>query len=274
MFLLLALVQAVALPTDVSVMTFNIRYGTAADGENAWPNRRPQLISLIHRHDPDILGLQEALEFQLKEINDQLAGYGRAGVGRDDGRGRGEFSPILYRRSRFRLLASGTFWFSPTPEVPGSTGWGNGITRIATWARLHDRRTGRSLYVFNLHLDHESAPSRDSSAVLLARRIRTREHPDPVVVMGDFNTAEQTFPLRFLVDSLPLTDTFRSVTGDTAGVGTFHGFTGRTDGARIDYILVDSSWTVQSAGIDRSREANRYPSDHFPVHAVIRRRAR
>jgi endonuclease/exonuclease/phosphatase family metal-dependent hydrolase len=270
----LTLLQAAPASPDIPVMSFNIRYGTAADSGNAWPGRRRPLVALIRRHGPDILGLQEALDFQLREVAGALSGYGRVGVGRDDGERRGEFSPILYRRSRFTLLASGTFWFSPTPDTPGSTGWGNVITRIATWARLRDQATGRTLYVYNLHLDHESAASRDSSALLLARRIRDREHPDPVLVLGDFNTGEHTFPVRFLVDSLRLSDTFREVTTDSAGVGTFHGFTGRANGERIDYILADSAWTVRSAGIDRSHRGGRYPSDHFPVHAVLRLRAR
>lgn len=272
MFLLLALLQTAALPGDISAMSFNIRYGTAADGVDAWPNRKPQLVELIRRHDPDILGLQEALDFQLKEIDSALSGYDRVGVGRDDGESRGEFSPVLYRRRRFELLASGTFWFSPTPETPGSTGWGNRITRIATWARLQDRTTKASFYVFNLHLDHESAPSRERSAWLLAERVRAREHPDPVIVMGDFNSGEDQPPVRYLLETLPLTDTFASVAGESTGVGTYHAFTGRTDGARIDHILVSSDWSIQAAGIDRSNEGGRYPSDHFPVFATLRPR--
>ena len=271
MFLLMALLQT-ALPGDISVMTFNIRYGTAADGVNAWPNRKPQLVELLRRHAPDILGLQEALDFQLTELDSALSGYSRVGVGRDDGESRGGFSPVLYHRRRFELLASGTFWFSPTPDIPGSTGWGNRITRIATWARLQDRATKASMYVFNLHLDHESAPSRERSAWLLAERIRAREHPDPVIVMGDFNSGENQPPVRYLLESLPLADTFGSVARDSTGVGTYHAFEGRTDGARIDHILVSSAWTIQSAGIDRSNAAGRYPSDHFPVFAILRPR--
>ena len=273
MLFLLALLQTPPLQTDLSAMSFNIRYGTAADGENAWPNRKAQLIEVIRQHDPDILGLQEALDVQLGEIDSALEGYARVGVGRDDGRSKGEFSPILYRRSRFELLASETFWFSPTPETPGSTGWGNHITRIATWARLRDRTTDTSFYVFNLHLDHESAPSREKSARLLAVRIRAREHPEPVIVMGDFNSGEDQPPVRLLIEAVPLTDALVSV-ADSGGMGTYHAFQGRTDGARIDHILLSGEWSVQAAGIDRSREASRYPSDHFPVYATLRLRPR
>jgi endonuclease/exonuclease/phosphatase family metal-dependent hydrolase len=272
MLLLLALLQATTPSGDINAMSFNIRYGTAADGVNSWPNRAPQLVSLIQRHDPDVLGLQEALDFQLKELDSALTGYARVGMGRDDGEFRGEYSPILYRGSRFELLASGTFWFSPTPETPGSTGWGNRITRICTWARLRDRTTRKTFYVFNLHLDHESAPSRERSAWLLADRIRGREYSDPVILMGDFNSGEDQPPVRYLVETLSLTDTFASVGRESTGVGTYHAFEGRTDGARIDHILVTTDWMVQSAGIDRSNEAGRYPSDHFPVFALLRPR--
>ena len=270
MLLLLALLQAVALPGDVSVLSFNIRYGTAADGADAWPHRQAQVIGVIQSHDPDILGVQEALDFQLKEIETGLPEYGRVGAGREDGARQGEFSAILYRRSRFEVREQGTFWFSPTPEVPGSTGWGNNITRICSWARLYDRESSRSFYVYNLHLDHESSPSRERSAEVLARRISERGNQDPVLVLGDFNAGEDQPPLLYLLKNVPLTDTFRALHPDATSVATYHGFTGRTEGPKIDHILVSSDWSPQSAGIDRSNQAGRYPSDHYPVYALVR----
>lgn len=274
MLLLLALLQAASPSGDASIMSFNIRYGTAADGADAWPNRRAQLIGVIRHHQPDILGLQEALSFQLLEIEAQMPEYGRIGVGRDDGRDKGEFSAILYRRSRYEVLEHGTFWFSPTPAIPGSTGWGNNITRICTWARFRDQVSSRSFYVYNVHLDHESAPSRERSAELLARRIAERENRDPVIVMGDFNAGEDDVPVQYLLKEVPLVDVFRRLHPDATGVGTYHAFRGRTEGARIDHILASADWSVQSAGIDRSNQAGRYPSDHFPVHAVLRLESR
>jgi endonuclease/exonuclease/phosphatase family metal-dependent hydrolase len=270
MLLILALLQALAGPGDVSVMSFNIRYGTARDGDNAWPNRRAQVIEVIARHQPDILGVQEALEFQLEEIQARLPGYGRTGVGRDDGRAAGEFSAVLYRKDRYEVRDQGTFWFSPEPETPGSTGWGNNITRICSWARMYDRELNQALYVYNLHLDHESAPSRQRSVELLAQRIAAREPADRVIVMGDFNAGEAQEPIRYLLRHVPLIDTFRTIHPDASGVGTYHGFTGRTDGEKIDHILIGSGWSVRSAGIDRSHAAGRFPSDHFPVVAVVR----
>jgi endonuclease/exonuclease/phosphatase family metal-dependent hydrolase len=168
------------------------------------------------------------------------------------------------------VRAQGTFWFSPTPEVPGSTRWGNTITRICSWARLEDRASARAFHVYNLHLDHESGPSRERSAEFLARRILARGARDPVLVLGDFNAGADQLPIRYLLTSVPLTDTFRALHPDTTGVGTYHAFTGRTEGPRIDHILASGEWTVRSAGIDRGNEAGRYPSDHYPVYAVVR----
>ena len=270
MLLILAFLQALVVPVDISVMTFNIRYGTAADGANAWPNRRDQVIALIARHHPDILGLQEALDFQLEEIESRLSEYGRIGVGRDDGVAAGEFSAILYRTSRYTVRDQGTFWFSPEPETPGSKGWGNTITRICSWARLHDRVLGRTFYVYNLHLDHQSVPSRQLSAELLSRRIAARRPRDPVIVMGDFNAGEEQEPMQHLLWNVPLSDSFRKVHPGATDVGTYHAFTGRTEGAMIDHILVGPEWTVRSSGIDRSNDSGRYPSDHYPVFAVVR----
>ncbi len=174
----------------LTVMTFNIRYGTANDGENHWTRRRELLFEVLRTADADLIGLQEALRFQIDEILAAVPGYGVVGVGRDDGKAAGEMSAILFRTSRFHVAESGTFWFSDTPEAPGSKSWGNRITRIASWARFIDR-DGRGFYHFNLHLDHESQPSREQSVQLLLQRIRSRSGRDePVIVTGDFNVGE------------------------------------------------------------------------------------
>ena len=151
-------------------MSFNIRYGTAKDGENHWTERREMLLDVIREQDADIVGLQEALASQIDEIVAAVPIYAVVGVGRDDAARAGEFSAILFRKDRLRVAEAGTFWFSDTPSVPGSKSWGNNITRISTWARFVDR-DGRGFYHFNLHLDHESQPSRERSTVLLKQRI-------------------------------------------------------------------------------------------------------
>ena len=265
-------------------MSFNIRYGTADDGENRWANRRELVFQVIREETPDLLGIQEALRFQLDEIHAAVPGYGEVGVGREDGETDGEYAAIFYRGNRFELVEQGTFWFSDTPDVPGSVSWGNRVTRVCTWARLVDRATGRGLYLFNVHFDHESQPSRERSAEMLASRIASRRFPDePVIVTGDFNAGEDNPAIRYLTgnargdtgtastNSPPpgLVDTFRSLHPGADNVGTFNGFRGTTDGPRIDGILVSAVWDVLGAQILRTNAVGRYPSDHFPVTAKL-----
>ena len=267
----------------LSVMTFNIRYGTANDGENRWTNRRDMLFALLRAEKPDLIGLQEALRFQVDEILAAVPGYAAVGVGRDDGKAAGEMSAILYRTSRFYVASSGTFWFSDTPETPGSKTWGNRITRISTWARFVDR-DGTAFSHYNLHLDHESQPSREKSTALLLERIKARAvATEPVIVTGDFNTGESNAALQVLVGPggpaampaagatpPPFIDTFRALHRDETEVGSFTAFKfGETKGDKIDYVLVQPGTRVLSAGIVRTSQNGRYPSDHFPVVARI-----
>jgi endonuclease/exonuclease/phosphatase family metal-dependent hydrolase len=256
-------------------MSFNIRYGTAQDGENSWEHRRAAVVEVVESYRPDVLGFQEALRFQLDELGAAMPRYQEIGVGRSDGVEAGEYAAIFVDRSRLEVLNSGTFWFSDTPEAPGSTSWGNDIPRICTWARLRDRAGGRSFYVYNSHWDHRSQPSRERSADLLMDRIAQREaRDDPVLVTGDFNAGESNPAfLHLLSDYAPggfrLFDTFRALHPDATGVGTFNGFEGLTDGEKIDAVLASGEWEVLEAEIIRAAPDSRYPSDHFPVVARL-----
>lgn len=259
---------------DVDILSFNIRYGTADDGVNAWPHRKELVYDVIRRQDSDFVGLQEALRFQIDVIRDAVPGYGEVGVGRDDGREAGEYSAILYKTSRWRAADSGTIWLSDTPDAPGSMSWGNEITRILTWGRFIERQTGRALWVFNTHFDHVSQPSREKSAELLASRIADRATADPVVVTGDFNAGERNPAILHLtgeVGAAPvrLVDTFRVLHPESQAVGTGGGFEGRRDGPKIDYVFVEPETRVRRAEIIRDSRDGRYPSDHFPVYAEI-----
>jgi endonuclease/exonuclease/phosphatase family metal-dependent hydrolase len=193
------------------------------------------------------------------------------GVGRDDGGEGGEYAAILYRTDRLELLDSGTFWFSDTPTVPGSTGWGNTIPRICTWGRFRDRLDDREFYHFNVHLDHASQPSRERSAALLAEQVNDPPTRAPVLVTGDFNAGEQNPAMTTLYDS-GLSDSYRHLHPDAADAGTFNDFVGARDGEKIDAILVGSGWVVEEADIVHTSRDGRYPSDHFPVTAVLARR--
>lgn len=255
----------------IRAVSFNIRYGTANDGEHRWERRREALFETIRHHAPHVLGVQEALRFQLDELGKAVPGYVMIGVGRDDGRDRGEFAAILVDSARFALLESGTFWLSDTPDVPGSMHWGNRITRITTWARLIDRETADTLRVFNVHWDHESQPSREKSAEALLSAIGRGAAREAVVVLGDFNADESNAAFRRLVEG-GLRDTFRARWPAAAVVGTFNAFRGDSLGGKIDAVLVDAGWDVSDAGIDRSRPGGVLASDHDAVWAVIRRR--
>jgi endonuclease/exonuclease/phosphatase family metal-dependent hydrolase len=269
--------QSVQTPArePLTVMSFNIRYGTANDGDNHWNLRREFLFDVMREADADLAGLQEALDAQLGELLQALPKYGLVGVGRDDGRTRGEYAAILYRRDRFRVSDAGTFWFSDTPEVVASRSWGNRITRICTWARFVDR-DGLAFWHYNVHLDHESQPSRERSAMLLAERIAARRAPaEPVIVTGDFNVGETNPALTRLTAPQPggpalFVDAFRVRHPDEPRAGTFNGFKfGQTAGDKIDYVLVLPGTDVLDAAIIRTSRNDRYPSDHFPVTARI-----
>jgi endonuclease/exonuclease/phosphatase family metal-dependent hydrolase len=228
------------------------------------------MFDLLRAQDPDVLGVQEALHFQLDEILAALPAYGMVGVGRSDGGQFGEYSAILYRASRLTVRRAGTFWFSDTPDIVKSNTWGNAIERICTWA-LFDDRQGRSFYLYNLHLDHVSQPSREKSVELLLARIAARAPAAAVVVTGDFNTGEANPATHAMLKVFR--DTFRVVHPDAKDVGTANQFTlEQIGGEKIDYVFVEPETEVLSADIVRTSSGGRYPSDHFPVTARIRLR--
>lgn len=270
----LLLVVAIAAPAsaqqDLRVMSFNIRYGTAKDGPNHWDLRRDFLVEVISAEAPDVIGVQEALHGQLVFLLAQLPAYAMVGVGRDDGKEAGEYSAILYRKDRLTVQQSDTFWFSDTPRAVASTSWGNRIPRICTWARFATP-TGATFYVYNVHLDHQSQPSREKSAALLRARIEAREPRAPFVVTGDFNAGEKNPAVHTLTAGNFAIDTFRVKHPTASPVGTFTGFEhGRVDGEKIDYVFVSPDFSVDEAAIVRTARDGKYPSDHFPVTARIR----
>lgn len=260
-------------PLGLGVMSYNIRYANPGDGEDRWEKRREQVYQLIREHDPDVIGLQEALRPQLDDLGKALPAYAEIGVGRDDGKVKGEYAAILYRHERFKVVDSGTFWFSDTPNVPGSKGWGNNVIRICTWARLRERNGQGEFWLFNVHLDHESQPSREKSTDLLARRVLERSPKLPVVVTGDFNAGEQNAAVLKMQDrekGAGLLDSFRVVHPDEKQAGTFNDF-GHAKGTteKIDHIFVGQPAKVLDAGIDRRSKEGRFPSDHFAVWANL-----
>ena len=266
---------------DLVVMSFNVRYAAANDGENNWDKRKDLACDVVRRQNPDLIGLQEALRSQIDDIRAALPQYGEIGVGREDGKTKGEYSAILYRKDRFDVNDSGTFWLSDTPEVPGSITWGNACTRVCTWARFLPK-SGKPFYMYNTHLDHVSQPAREKGMTLIMSQLSGRKHQDPIILTGDFNSGENNPVVRYLKGELqfdgvssgpsktPLVDTFRLLHKDATEVGTSHGFKGGRSAAKIDYIFVQPGVEVLKAEILYDRKDNRYPSDHFPITAAIR----
>ena len=271
---------------ELRAMTFNIRYGTADDGENRWENRREFVVNILRDSKPDVVGLQEALDFQLAQIREGIVGYGQLGVAREDGKTKGEYCAILYRRDLLDVNESGTFWFSDTPDVPGSSHWGNANVRICTWARFIEKKSGRAFYHYNLHLDHVSQPSREKSVVLLTKHIHERKHLDLFIITGDFNAGEGNSAITYLTgkttlvsggesksgSSVPVVDTFRVLHSDAVEVGTFHAYEGNRKGEKIDFIFTLPDVQVIEAEIVHTQYDGRYPSDHFPVTTRLRLR--
>ena len=259
------------------IMTFNLRYDTPNDGANAWPNRKDWVAALVRFHGADVVGVQEALAHMLTDLDTRLPGFARVGVGRADGRTRGEFSAILYRTDRLALLDSGTFWLSPTPSVPGSKGWDAALERVATWARFRDRRTGCSHLQLNTHFDHMGEQARQESARLIRRRLAELADGLPIVMTGDLNAVPTSVAYRILTrDTIagaaaPLADAFgTSRAGHYGPASTWTAFRAIEPGRRIDYVLVSAPVMVLTHGSLTDSWDGRFPSDHLPVLATLR----
>jgi endonuclease/exonuclease/phosphatase family metal-dependent hydrolase len=265
---------AVASAQPVNVLSFNIRLDLPSDAPNDWPNRRDKVASQIRFHEADLVSLQEALHRQVEDLAQRLPDHRFVGVGRDDGRTAGEYSCIFYDARRFAVEDSGTFWLSRTPEVPGSKDWDAAITRIVTWARFHDRQTGRRFFMFNTHFDHRGSQARLESSRLLFASINRLAGDVPVVVTGDFNTPPASEPIRLLTDPATpgrlVNARDLSETGHYGPDGTFNGFkAGETSDAPIDFIFVRGPWLVRQHATLSQTWAGRFSSDHFPVFARL-----
>jgi len=263
----------------VKAMTFNIRYGTARDGANHWTKRRKLVFGVFRKHQPDLVGVQEALPSQIEELRRALPEYHHVGRTREADPKQGEAAPIFYRHKRWQAKESGTFWLSDTPEAPGSRSWGNWIPRIVTWARLAAKPSGADVLVFNVHLDHRSEPSRQKSIALLADRAhalmrKLPAEPPRVILTGDFNCGESSPAIQYITGRkgnapVQLVDTFRVLHPDARGSGTFNAWLGVTAGPKIDYVLTLPGAKVLHAAILHDNEGGRFPSDHFPVVAEL-----
>ncbi len=248
------------------VLTFNLRYKNSNDKEQtSWDVRREIAA--------DLIGYQEALRPMLDELKTKVEGYEEIGVGREDGKTKGEYSAIWVRRERFTVQDSGTFWLSETPDVPNSMSWGNKITRICTWAKLEDKVTRKIFHFYNLHLDHQSQEARFKGTAQVLKFMESREPAQPYVLTGDFNAGEDNPVVTSIIASpLKPVDSWRRLHPDIvpAESGTFHSFTGKLSEAKIDHIFVPATAKLIDAEIMHFNKDGTYPSDHFPVRATVK----
>jgi endonuclease/exonuclease/phosphatase family metal-dependent hydrolase len=260
-------VSAVAL----SVMTFNIRYAHTQPPD-LWPDRLPVIAELIERHRPDVIGTQEGLYHQLRDLETSLQDYEWIGTGRDGG-SRGEFMAVFYRRDRLEPLEYDNYWLSDTPAIAGSKTWGNNYPRMVTSVRFRDRANGGEFLFVNTHFDHEVQVSRDRSAALILDRLAKTPAGTPIILAGDFNAGAGDNPVySLLTGSGGFADSWVAV-GNRDTLGTYHAFKGipAAKGVRrIDWILTRGPVTALSSEIITDARGAQLPSDHFPVQARVR----
>ena len=259
---------------ELNVMTFNIRLNTAGDSLNAWPYRKDNAASQIIFHEIHILGVQEALHDQMLDLKERLKRFKYVGVGRDDGKQKGEYSAIFYDTTRLQVLQTKTFWLSETPAVPGSKGWDASYTRVVTWAKFTDRKTRKTFFVFNTHFDHIGQVARRESAKIVLKTVKEVAGNAPAMFMGDFNSRPSDEPIgiiksstgpSMLVDSKEI-----STTGHYGPTGTFNGFQSKEiHDDPIDYIFLKGKWKVTKHATISQTWGGRFASDHFAVLARV-----
>jgi endonuclease/exonuclease/phosphatase family metal-dependent hydrolase len=261
---------------DLNIATYNIRYNNPDDSLNAWPYRKEPLMNMVRFYDFDIFGVQEALAGQIKDLS-ELKGYDHVGVGRDDGKDKGEFSAIFYKKERLKLINSGTFWLSATDVQHPNKGWDAALPRICTWANFEDKKTGFKFYHFNTHFDHRGVEARRESAKLIMRMMKEIAGSSALVLSGDFNVDQNNESYHLFNNSGLLKDAYQTAAVKLSDNGTFNAFkmaTPASDTGRIDHLFFSKQFTIRRYGVLTNSFQGRYPSDHFPVMVVAAQQAK
>ncbi len=255
---------------EMNVMTFNIRLDAKVDGANQWTYRKDLAADLVRFYDVDIFGAQEVLHHQLADILERLPDFSYVGVGRTDGKTKGEYTPILYKKERFTLLKSGNFWLAEDMHIPGKKGWDAACERVATWAVFKDRKSGKEFFFLNTHLDHMGKVARHEGALLVLRQTAALAGDLPVILTGDFNAVQTDDPILVLTnpdDTSHLTDS-RSIAGLRYGPSwSFHDF-GRLsfeERPLIDYVFIRGNFNVLKHAVLAESLNHLFPSDHCPI---------
>jgi len=273
--LLLAALALPAIADDFNVMSFNIRNskdsvdGSVYDGNNTWANRKEIVTSIFSEQNIDIAGLQEAFNDQIIYLARNLSNYGWVGVGRDDGKTKGEAVPIFYRADKYVKLGGGTFWLSETPEVVASVGWDADLTRITSWVRLEDKESGKRVLVFNAHFDHIGKVARQQSAKLLSKKAKEiiGDDNDAVIVLGDLNFERSDVASYEALTSLfndARTTTKKPFEAIDGKEYTYHGYF-KEPTEDIDYIFVNDKLRVNTFKYVNVIKDGVYSSDHLSV---------
>ena len=252
------------------VMSFNIRYGTANDGDNAWDQRKEMVAETIRTYKPVLVGLQECLGFQAEYLVEQLPEYKWFGVGREAD-GSGERMAVLYRPDVLNPLETGNLWLCETPNVPGSSSWNSACNRMVTWGKFYRHGDKRIVYFFNTHFDHRSEDARRGAAGVLAEQVKRIAGDGPSIVTGDFNArAEASVPWQTLADA-DFRDAWIGAETQHGPSVTWSGFKAPKEDVdrRIDWILTQGALNVDRCETVTFNRDGRYPSDHFPVFAEI-----
>jgi endonuclease/exonuclease/phosphatase family metal-dependent hydrolase len=250
----------------IVVSSFNLRYDNPGDIGNLWKDRVSPIAELIKFHDFDIVGTQEGLDHQLGDLLKLLPAYMYYGIGRDDGKKDGEYSAVFYKKDKYSLIGSGNFWLSETPEKP-AVGWDANQTRICTWVKLKDKKSGKQFYVFNAHYDHMGVLARVESSKLVLKKIREIAGTAPAIFTGDLNGDRESEWYNYLKNSELLEDSFSNASHVYALNGSFNSFspTGLNSNRVIDHIFVTSHFNATTWAILTDTYNGKYPSDHFPV---------
>lgn len=261
-------------PLELNVMTFNIRLDVPSDSLNSWQYRKDNAAEMVRMNDVDILGMQEVLLNQMNDLKERLPQYTAIGVGREDGADKGEFSPIFYKKDRFSAIESGTFWVSETPELAGSKGWDASYIRVATWAILKEKATGKEIFAINTHLDNDGLVARKEGGNLLLKKAEELGKGLPIVLTGDFNDTPQSEAIKNITDASKanyLVDS-KTIALKTSGTDwTFHNFGRLAESERplIDYIFVSKQIKVQDYVVLPDTLNGTFVSDHKPVLSKI-----
>ena len=253
---------------EIKVLSYNIRYNNPNDGKDIWDNRKESIVDFINHEDFDFAGLQEVTFSQLQYLEDKLVNYSNHGVGRDDGKQKGEFTPIFYNKNRYKLISGNTFWLSETPNII-SIGWDASMERICTYALFEDKKSKRKFYVFNTHFDHIGIVARKKSAELIIDYVNNLNKNDfPVFITGDFNLNDDTKSIKLLQKTF--NDSNINLNKEDKLYNTFTGFKNHINNPRrIDYIFYSNIEMVSSTHIHLKTNRRRWASDHHPVKAIF-----